>query len=75
MSKVVYSSIQIYTDDKQIFRPVNNPDQAKISKFDQDALEGWSNISELNFDADKCEVVHQRGQILHAFWSLGKFTD
>ena len=58
MPEVVHSSIQMFADDTKLFRTVNNPDHAQMLQSDLDALEEWSNLWQLKFNADKCKVMH-----------------
>lgn len=53
MPEVVHSSIQMFADDTKIFRIVNNPDQAQLLQNDLNALEEWSNLWQLRFNAEK----------------------
>jgi len=54
MPEVVHSSIKMFADDTQIFRTVNNSEQAQLLQDDLDALEEWSNLWQLRYNAEKC---------------------
>ncbi|KAK2152848.1 hypothetical protein LSH36_316g05010 [Paralvinella palmiformis] len=58
ISEVVHSSINMFAEDTKIFRTVNNPEQAHILQDDQEALEEWSSLWQLRFNAEKCKVMH-----------------
>ena len=57
-SEVVQSSIQMFADDTKIFRTVNNPEQTHLLQDDLDALEEWSNVWQMRFNAETCKVMH-----------------
>ena len=42
MPRVVHSSLHMFADDTNIFRTVNNPEQAQLLQDDLNALEEWS---------------------------------
>ena len=41
---------------------MNNPEQAHLLQDDFDALEKWSNVRQLRFNAEKCKVMHLSSQ-------------
>ena len=55
---MVHSSIQMFADDTKIVRTVNNPEQVQLLQDDLNALEEWSNLWQLRFNAEKCKVMH-----------------
>ena len=58
MSEVAHSSLQMFTDDTNIFRTVNNPEQAQLLQGNLNTLEEWSNLWQLRFNAEKCKVMY-----------------
>ena len=58
MPEVVHSNIWMFVDDTKIFRTVNNWKQAQLLQDNLDALEEWSNLWQLRFNAEKCKLMH-----------------
>jgi len=50
----------MFADDTKIFRTANNPRQNQLLQDDLDALEEWSNLWQLRFNAENvnlCSLV------------------
>ena len=58
MPDVVKSHIQMFADDTKVYREVNNPPEAQLLQDDIDALEDWTTAWQLQFNAEKCKVMH-----------------
>ena len=58
MPDVVKSHIQMFADDTRVYREVNNTPAAQLLQDDIDALEDWTTAWQLQFNAEKCKVMH-----------------
>ena len=58
MPNVVHSHIQMFADDTKLYCEVNNMQNAHDLQKDLTALESWTATWQLNFNAEKCKVMH-----------------
>lgn len=54
----VSSNIKIFADDTKIFRAINSPSDADELQQDLEALQHWSDLWGLKFNANKCVHLH-----------------
>ena len=58
MPDVVHANIHMFADDTKLYTEVNSPMDAAALQTDLAKLEQWSNTWQLNFNAEKCKVMH-----------------
>ena len=63
MPEQLASFIYMYRDDTNIFRSVNNDIHSASLQHDPEQLVQWEQKFQLHFNAQKCEVMHNGGDI------------
>ena len=61
MPEVVNSLIRMFPDDTKLFRTVNREADSTVLQKDLIVLQEWNNKWQLNFNADKCKILHIGG--------------
>ena len=68
MPELVDSIIKMFADDTKLFRIVNRKSDSMVLQKDLTALQEWSNKWKLNFNADKCKVMHIGGNLNQKYY-------
>jgi len=68
---VITSTVKIFADDSKIYRPIcSHADQVALQR-DLCAVEHWSEIWQLPFNAGKCKILHLGSKNQRAKYTLG----
>ena len=59
------SSGKLFADDAKIYRSIRSSDDCSFLQKDLDSLQVWSKTWLLNFNKEKCEVMHFGGKTLN----------
>ena len=57
ISDVVTSIIKLFADDTKIYREIIHPNDTIVLQLDLDFLENWTEIWQVKFNCQKCEVM------------------
>ena len=58
LPEVLESLCQLYADDTKVFSKVDDPEKQKQIQRDLDSLVAWADKWQLQFNADKCHILH-----------------
>ena len=67
----ILSKFAKFADDSKVARVVNNTDDAELLREDLEKLNKWSKDWQMEFNVDKCHVMHLGKNSLNSQYTLG----